>query len=186
MAEAIEQWEEKVNRLARHGEEYRLNDTFKKIALKKILVGRILEHFELHNLEKLPFWELLALVKEQAQKRKLEKDVAQGTTGVSAKSQRVKDQEEVPPHQYQVPSFGRPDDESVDLNAAKGKGAGKGKGKGKGKDQKGGKDKSKGKGGQAYLGKGVSAAGAGVSTSPNFTGCFICGGKHYARACPHR
>ena len=74
----------------------------------------------------------------------------------------------------------------MDLNATKGKGAGKGKGKGKGKDQKGGKDKGKGKGGQAYQGKGVSAAGTGVGTSPNFTGCFICGGKHYARDCPKR
>ena len=42
------------------------------------------------------------------------------------------------------------------------------------------------KGGQAYQGKGVSAAGTGVSTSPNFTGCFICGGKHYARDCPKK
>ena len=40
VAEAIEQWEEEVNRLARHGEEYQLNVTFKKIALKKILVAR--------------------------------------------------------------------------------------------------------------------------------------------------
>ena len=44
VAEAIEQWEEKVNRLARHGEEYQLNETFKNISLKKILVGKILEH----------------------------------------------------------------------------------------------------------------------------------------------
>ena len=31
VAEAIEQWEEKVNRLARHGEEYQLNESFKKV-----------------------------------------------------------------------------------------------------------------------------------------------------------
>ena len=68
---------------------------------------------------------------------------------MNAKSQRVKGQEDVPPHQYQVLSFGRPEDDNIDLSAAKGKGAGKGKGKGKGKDQKGGKDKGKGKGGQA-------------------------------------
>ena len=131
VAEAIEQWEEKVNRVARHGEEYQLNETFKKIALKKILVGKILEHYELLNLEKLPYWELLLRVKEQARNKKLEMDVAQGCTGVNAKSQRVKDQQDVPPHQYQVASSGRPEDDSVDLNAAKGKGAGKGKGKGK-------------------------------------------------------
>ncbi len=42
VAEAIEQWEEKMNRLARHGGEYQLNESFKKVALKKILVGKIL------------------------------------------------------------------------------------------------------------------------------------------------
>ena len=76
VADAIEEWEYKVNRLARHGEAYRLNETFKKIALKKILVGKILEHYELLSLEKLPFWELLLRVKEQAKIKKLEKDVA--------------------------------------------------------------------------------------------------------------
>ena len=74
VADAIEESEQKVRRLARHGEQYQLNETFKKIALKKILVGKILEHYELPNLEKLPFWELLVLVKEQAQIKKLEKD----------------------------------------------------------------------------------------------------------------
>ena len=90
--------------------------------------------------------------KEQARNKKLEKDVAQGCTGVNAKSQRVKDQEDIPPHQYQIPSFGRPEDEGTDLNAFKGKGPGKGKGKGKGKDQKGGKDKGKGKWGSGAAG----------------------------------
>ena len=52
VAEAIEQWELKVNRSARHGDEYRLTETYKKIALKQILVGRTLQHFELNNLEK--------------------------------------------------------------------------------------------------------------------------------------
>ena len=55
VADAIEEWERKVRRLARHGEQYQMNETFKKIALKKILVGKTLEHFELLNLEKLPY-----------------------------------------------------------------------------------------------------------------------------------
>ena len=33
VAKAIEQWEERVNRLARHGEENQLNEPFKKVAL---------------------------------------------------------------------------------------------------------------------------------------------------------
>ena len=124
VAEAIEQWEEKVNRLGRHGEEYQVNETLKKVALKKMLVGNTLEHFELLNLEKLPFEELLMKVKEQARMKKLDKDVAQGRSGVAAGSQRVKDQEDIPPHQYQLPSFGRQEEESTDINAFNGKEAG--------------------------------------------------------------
>ena len=107
ISEAIELWEEKMNRLARHGEQYKLPEAFKKVALKKILLGKIFDHFELLNLEKLPFEELLMRVKEQARIKKLEKDVAQGRTGVAAGSQKVKGQEDIPPYQYQVPSFGR-------------------------------------------------------------------------------
>ena len=51
VAEAIGQWVENMNRLARHGEESELNESIKKVALKKILVGKILDHFELLNLE---------------------------------------------------------------------------------------------------------------------------------------
>ena len=49
VAEAIELWEEKVNRLARHGEEYQLNKSFEKVALEKMLVGNILDHSRLLN-----------------------------------------------------------------------------------------------------------------------------------------
>ena len=80
----------KVNRLARHGEEYQLIESFKEVALNKILVGNILDHFELLSLEKLPFWKLLLRVKEQARIKKLEKDVAQGRAGLTTRSQRVK------------------------------------------------------------------------------------------------
>ena len=89
----------------------------------------------------------------------------------------------------QVPSFGRPEEENTDINAFNGKGPGwgqqakgKSKGKGKGKDQKGGKDKGKGKGCQAQQRQDVNA----VLIRPNFTGCFICGGQHYARDCPKK
>ena len=63
VAEAIEQWEEKVNRLARHGEEHQLNESFKKVAFKTRLVGNILDNFEILNLDKLPFEEILVRVR---------------------------------------------------------------------------------------------------------------------------
>ena len=39
IAEAVEAWEEKINRLARHGDDYKMPENFKKVALQNILVG---------------------------------------------------------------------------------------------------------------------------------------------------
>ena len=47
IAEAIEMWEEMVNRVARHGEYYKLSEALKKVALKYILVGKVKDNFEL-------------------------------------------------------------------------------------------------------------------------------------------
>ena len=97
-------------------------ESFKKVALKKILVGKILDNFEILNLDKLPFEEILVRVKELARIKKLEKYVAQGRTGVATGSQRPKGPGEVPPHQYQVPSFGAQEEDHTDINAFNGKG----------------------------------------------------------------
>ena len=59
VAVAIELWEDKSSRLARHGADYVLPAAYKKVALKKILTGKIKETFELWETEKLPFQELL-------------------------------------------------------------------------------------------------------------------------------
>ena len=48
-----------------------------------MLVGNILDHFELLNLEKLPFEELLMKVKEQARMKKLDKYVSKGRPNVA-------------------------------------------------------------------------------------------------------
>ena len=40
IAEAVEMWEENVNRLERHGEEYKLSDALKKVALKIHIGGQ--------------------------------------------------------------------------------------------------------------------------------------------------
>ena len=47
LADAIESWQEKSDRLARHWEAYKLPDTYNKIALKHILVGETRERFRL-------------------------------------------------------------------------------------------------------------------------------------------
>ena len=83
IAEVIETWEEKVNRLARHGDAYRLPEAFKKVALKAMLVGKIKDNYELWEADKLSFEELLKKVKEQARRKKLDRDVQKGKTGVA-------------------------------------------------------------------------------------------------------
>ena len=62
VAEAIELWEERCNRLARHGPDYEMASIFKKVVLKKILVGKTRENYELWEAERLSFDELLKKV----------------------------------------------------------------------------------------------------------------------------
>ena len=59
IAAAIELWEERSSRLARHGVDYALPNAFKKGALKKMLVGKVKETYELWETEKLSFEEIL-------------------------------------------------------------------------------------------------------------------------------
>ena len=80
-------WEEKINRLARRGEEYQLNEAFKKEALEHILVRKLRDNFELWQADKLPFEELLKKVKEHARAKKLDTDVDQGKAGVALGAQ---------------------------------------------------------------------------------------------------
>ena len=71
-------------------------------------------------------------------------------TGVATGSQKPKGPEDIPPYQYQIPSYEAPGGQPTDVNAVNGKGpgggqnaGGKGKSKSKGKDQGGGKSKGK-------------------------------------------
>ena len=79
----IELWDERVIRAAHHGEEYQLNDAYRKVALKQILVGTARDHFDLWQAEKLPFEELLRKVEEQSRANKLDTDVPRGMAGAS-------------------------------------------------------------------------------------------------------
>ena len=46
IAEAVEAWEEKINRLATHGDDYKMPENFKKVALENILSGKLTDNFE--------------------------------------------------------------------------------------------------------------------------------------------
>ena len=51
IAEAIELWEDRCGQLEQHREQHRLSDEFKKVALRKILVGKTKENFDLWKSE---------------------------------------------------------------------------------------------------------------------------------------
>ena len=134
IAAAIELWEERSSRLARHGVDYALPNAFKKVALKKMLVGKVKETYELWETEKLSFEELLRKTKELARARKLDTDVSRGKAGVAVGAQQQAQQA------WEGQTVG--DETHVnDINAMSGKknwkGKGKGKAKGKGRSQTG-------------------------------------------------
>ena len=143
-SEAIEAWEEKMNRLARHGDDYKMAENFKKVALKHILVGKLKDNFEQWEFEtpKPTFEDLLKRVKEQARSKKLERDVQRGRTGISLGANQANHS----PSGQEYDSWngkgipGNPNEPvHQELNSAqsrKGKGD-KGKGKGKGDQGKG-------------------------------------------------
>ena len=47
VAERLEEWEEKCRRLANFGKQYAPGDVYKRVAVKKILVGQAKINFEL-------------------------------------------------------------------------------------------------------------------------------------------
>ena len=68
--------------MTRHGAGYALPAAYKKVALKKILTGKVRETFELWEADKLSFDDLLKRTKDLARARQLDTDVARGRSGV--------------------------------------------------------------------------------------------------------
>ena len=124
-----------MNILARFGEEYQLNEAFKKAALQTILTGNVLYHFEHWQTEKLSFDDLLRRVKEQARSHKLDADVSHGRTGVVTGTKRTTGPSAGDEESKTEAQGGRTQaGVTTDINAfgqhnRRGKGNGKGKGK---------------------------------------------------------
>ena len=136
IAEEIEKREEKVNRLGRYGSEHQLPDMFKMVALRKILVGKIRDCYDLWHAEKYTYDEIIKKVKEQARSKKLDGDAARGNAGITMGAQQSHGGGD-PPKRLEV---GQPQGETTHANAFQ-KGDRKpwrGKCKGKGNGEKGG------------------------------------------------
>ena len=135
IAEAVEAWLEKVNRLGRHGSEHQPPGSFKKVALEKILVGKLLDNYELWNMEKLTFEEILRRVRDLARANQFDTDAAHGKAGVKVGKHRTEESQPEPAAEDASGAAGQQPWGSVELsifNKGKGKGKGK-KGKCKGK-----------------------------------------------------
>lgn len=78
-----------MNRLERCGTEYHLAESFKKVALKQILVGRLRNNDDLWNSDKLQVDELLRRVRDQSRAKKLDNRVAKGKAGVTVGRQQI-------------------------------------------------------------------------------------------------
>ena len=146
---AIELWEERCSRLARHGADYTLPAACKKVALKKILTGKVRETCELWEAENLSFDDPLKRTTDLARARQLDNDVAKGRPGVS-----------MGPTVVNAPAWGGGNQEGggqEDVNAMNQSNKKKWK-------KKGGKSKYKGKGDEKGTekdqGKGAKGGGA--------------------------
>ena len=140
VAEAIDMWEEKVNRLARHREDYRLSEAFKKAALNNILVGKLKDNFELWESDRMPFEEILRRVKDQAGAKKLEKEAQRGRANISLGASQANGHR--PGQEFET--WGEPagaqsegGGDPQELNSTQARQGKDGKSKGKGKNGKG-------------------------------------------------
>ena len=136
VAEAIEQWEEKMKRLARHAEGYQLNESFKKVASKRYLWARS--------------WTTSSSLTSNSSRSRSsssgqDKEAGEIRIPGTDWGGRRESEGHGPGGQpaTPVPSFGRQDQESTNMNALKGKGPawgqqnkGKSNGKGKGMHHK--------------------------------------------------
>ncbi|MDA8584061.1 hypothetical protein N9L68_07490 [bacterium] len=83
IAEAIESWQEKSDRLARHGEAHKPPEAYKDVAPKKTLVGKTREDFDFWESDKYSYDDIARKVKERARSKKLDKGAFTAKSGVA-------------------------------------------------------------------------------------------------------
>jgi len=121
IAEYVDLWEERINRLEAHGDEYKLSSLYKVTALRQLMVGKAIDHFEIWQASIKPendqgFRELIGKVKDFARRKRLDQAVLSGKAPMDIGQAKVED---------------LTDDQWEELNiGAVQKGKGKGKGGG--------------------------------------------------------
>ena len=91
IADRVEDWIQKCDRLARHGAQYELATMYKTVVLGKILIGETKRAYESWKLEGLPFEKLLAKLKDYARSRRLDGEARQGKQAVDLNRSDIKE-----------------------------------------------------------------------------------------------
>ena len=82
LADRIEDWVQKVDRLSRHGGDYEMAPAFKVAALQHMLSGEPRRMYQNWKLENISFDKMLAKLKEYARGQKLDSEANRGKQAV--------------------------------------------------------------------------------------------------------
>ena len=82
IADHVEDWVQKCDRLARHGAQYELPTMYKTVALGNILIGETKRAYESWKLEGLPYDRLLTKLRDYARSKKLDGEAKHGKQAV--------------------------------------------------------------------------------------------------------
>ena len=82
LADRIEDWVQKVDRLSRHGSDYEMPPAFKMAALQHLLISESKRMYQKWKLENISFENILTQLKEYARGQKLDGEASRGKQAV--------------------------------------------------------------------------------------------------------
>ena len=99
IAERVEEWTQQCDRLAKYGAEFNMGNTFKVVALQKILIGETRRVFDTWKIEGAPYEKLLVKLKDYARNKKLDNEASRGqqAVGINAAQQSKETRESTEP-----------------------------------------------------------------------------------------
>ena len=82
IADRVEDWLQKCDRLAKHGTQYELPTMYKTVALQKILIGETRRNYGTWKVDGLPYEKLLTKLKDYSRSRRLDGEAKLGKQAV--------------------------------------------------------------------------------------------------------